>query len=382
MKKIILFVAAMCCSVGLMASTVHVSDLSQLTAEIGAGGVADTIVVDEDIDVTMVLTQVGSKVLDLNGHTLSAHYQILLVGDLTVTGEGQIIGDAAMNNYLFFVNSGSNLTIQNGTFDMSQNAQRIIFVNEQDEANTAHATVTINGGLFISGNISVMHMQCRSAGTHSGVINGGVFVHKHSYLGAFSDSGINKMALTLNKCVLINAEPTNNNVAYMYSTDAQYIIPAGKKYVLDGQSTGVAEATSFNNLHAKVCYVGDDSYSEFMGFNLIANNARANVYNVPTGGAAYGHLAHTAVVVTATPADGFPKLEFTTTPAHDVTARLIAADTYLIMPYVGGESINITGSQPTSLYDVVSSSVSKRIVGGQLLIERDGRTYNVMGQKQ
>lgn len=356
MKKFFLFLAALCCTMGLMATNVHVSDQATLSQELGASGVMDTVTVDEDFDVTIVITQSGSKVLDLNSHALNIQYNILLTGDLTITGNGSLIGVEGMYSALFTINGAANLIIQNGTFDMSKNAQRIIFVNIQDAENTATGSVTINGGLFLSGNnTTVMHLQCASADTHNGVINGGVFVNKHSYLGAFSDAGNNKMDLTLKKCVLVNIDPSNTNVANMYSSAAQYIIPAGKRYVLNGSGTKATEAISFNGLQAKVCYVGDDDYSLFQNFNLMASNADTHVYGITSGGNAYGHAAHTAVVVYASPRSGFAKLQFTTTPAHDITPLEIAKDVYLIMPYVGGESINITGlKESISAIDITS----------------------------
>lgn len=384
MKKFFFFLAALCCTMGLMATNVHVSDPTTLKQQLGADGVMDTVVVDEDFDVTIVITEKGSKVLDLNGHTLNLQYNIITNGDLTITGNGSLIGVEGMYSALLTINDAGNLTIQNGTFDMSKNAQQVIFVNVQKEDNTDTGSVTINDGLFI-GNTSwsIMHIQVASVGTHSGTINGGVFVNYHSYLGPISDSGKNRMTMTYNKCVFVNANPTNKNVAHMYSSSSNYIIPVGKRLVLDGVISNTVADASINGMQAKVCYVGDESYTLFQNFNLVTNNAYANVYGITEGGNAYGHAAHTAVVVTASPKDDYDKVEFSTTPAHDITPLEIATDTYLIMPYVGGESINVTGVKetPTSLgaNANVNANVNKRLVNGQLLIQREGRIYNVTG---
>lgn len=347
MKKIYLLLALACCTISSMATHVNVASYIELSAALGSGSTADTVVVESDITIQNPLSNTRSVVLDMAGHTFTMSAYFLPAADLTITGEGTFLANESLYMYMFSItNGGFNLTIENGTFDLSQNTSAHFLMISAEDSNTNNCIVTINGGYFETANQSVIHMQVNSEGTHQLIVNGGVFVNHHAYLGSFSDSGINKMTLTLNKAVLANANTSNSNIANMYASANNYLIPTGKKYVLDGQATSVSDATSINGMTGKVLYVGEDSYSEFSLFNLMGNNhASTHVYGITTGSSASGHFAHSAIFVTATPEVGYHGITFTTTPTQTLQVRDLGGDTYCIMPYTAGMSVSAS-SEP------------------------------------
>ena len=81
-------------------------------------GTDSVCTLDKDITATKVLEIVGEKILDLNGKTLTLA-GVTDVGNganLTVTGNGKVFSSGNITTYLFRVKPTGSLTIENGTY--------------------------------------------------------------------------------------------------------------------------------------------------------------------------------------------------------------------------------------------------------------------------
>lgn len=326
----------------MMASNAHVSTSGDLQTQLISTDGADTIIVDADMDMYSIgpATMQGIHVLDANGHTLTIRGEIS-PSNLTLTGNGTYLRHED-NYYGFFSVSNGNLTIENGTFLWDLTSRSMISISGNNMG-TMRGNITIKGGYFETKS-EFIHMQTPSVGTHTIVVNGGVFVCLHDWYGAFSGPMSDQTAVTLNKCVIYAA---SGKPANLYSGHGTTItIPAGSTYVLDGAyHSNIAESIEASNLSGGVLYVGS-SASEFSLFNLMGNNhASTHVYGQTSGGGAYGHQAHSAVFVTATPESGYHGITFTTSPAQTLQVRDLGNNTYCIMPYTAGMTVSASAEQ-------------------------------------
>ncbi|MBQ0158636.1 MAG: hypothetical protein KBS47_06530 [Bacteroidales bacterium] len=174
-----------------------------------------TMIADEAIVGNAGVTVVKGQniVLDLNGKTVSnlvneskASQIITNYGTLTITGngtmtnaltDGTIAGDWPTYNYVTnLISNLGTLTIENGTFDNTQDSG--ITYALDNNSNGVPAIATINGGTFISAGNSAVRMFCNSTtAANTLTINDGYFAGNYYAVSVSNASGATKVG-TLN----------------------------------------------------------------------------------------------------------------------------------------------------------------------------------------
>lgn len=340
MKKIFTLITATLCATALWAQgEAHVSTSSELISKMKDAAIS-TIVLDADIELLTDPQMTGTKTLDMNGHRITTEYTMSFT-NLTIDGNGTYV---YKGSYWAFSSKtgGARLNIKNGTFLNEEKTGRCICIGPEG---TDADEIIIDGGYFEFKN-SVIHVQGNSSNKSSVTLNGGVFVTTGSN-GVISNSTYANVDFTLNKCVLANCNPQTSSLYYLYGSTTSVTIPAHSTYVEDGSYHGdIAEAKTLPaGPSSKVLYVGK-STSDFSLFNLMGNSdASTNVYNIASGAGAYGHNAHSAVFVKATPASGYAKVSFTS-PAS-ATVRNLGNNIYCITPYTPGMTVSAKGEKVT-----------------------------------
>lgn len=325
------------------ATPVHVSTFPNLYLAMTSENKYNEVILDADITIPYSFQAKGKKILNANGHKITCNGYISFSAKTTITGNGTFERADGFSYQMLSVSKGADLTIENGTF---MGGAGILISASAGQYDYGTIKMTINDGVFIA-NQRVMHFQNETANVPIDVtINGGVFVTKEGYFGPIDDYQYNQRTqVTINKGAF--ASIGGSKVFYLYSTGTNITIPAGKTYVIDGTvvpniNSGIAEPKDARDLPGKVLYVGKSS--DFSLFNLMDNeNASTNVFNQTSGGGAYGHQAHSAVFVTATPEAGYAKVKFTK-PA-DATVYDLGDNNYCVMPYTAGMTVSAKGEK-------------------------------------
>ena len=128
-----------------------------------------------------IIADAGVIVLDLNGHTITGtqlkvgdsdtgNSATLTIDDSSESKQGKITGD----DYLLYVCAGSNLTVNNGTFDDGQYGVYGYFAGN----------ITINGGTFNMTRGAIYPQNASSL-----TITGGTFISEYRALWLFSSTG-------------------------------------------------------------------------------------------------------------------------------------------------------------------------------------------------
>lgn len=142
---------------------------------------ADKVVLTADIDLVKTASLESDKtvVLDANGKTIkntSTGIAIMVNGDLTIDGDGNVDGGKGGNNQAVHVKSGAKVTINGGNFSVGPDANG--FGNSCIE--TSGGDIVINGGHFESeaayrGWYYVLNQNNSNPGTIT--VTGGTFVN-------------------------------------------------------------------------------------------------------------------------------------------------------------------------------------------------------------
>ncbi len=144
MRKRIGFIITLFIAILAISTNSHATDVStqeDLKSQLKAKGEA-TVRLTNDIVSQGWVQSVGTKTLDLNGHTLTLKGKyILIYGELTVTGNGTITTDESST--VLGANPGSTVTIENGTISTTRNNGIVLSVWGADNDNGTKTKITI-----------------------------------------------------------------------------------------------------------------------------------------------------------------------------------------------------------------------------------------------
>lgn len=146
---------------------------------VAANGGSITLSEDVELSEPLVIAAGKNAVINLNGKTIkntSTGVAIMVNGDLTIDGDGNVDGGKSGNNQAVHVKSGAKVTINGGNFSVGPDADG--FGNSCIE--TSGGDIVINGGHFKSeaayyGWYYVLNQNNSNPGTIT--VNGGTFVN-------------------------------------------------------------------------------------------------------------------------------------------------------------------------------------------------------------
>ncbi|MCR5532489.1 MAG: hypothetical protein K6F10_01250 [Paludibacteraceae bacterium] len=259
MRKIFLFV------VGLLAMSLTAqADVHEVST---VQGLKDALLLDGDQTVKLTAdigtvyfkssgdgkNWTGNKVLDLNGHTITAGESILYNSEstdvLTITGNG--VWHSISSWYAFYFGADQNsatprdnghIIIENGDFSGS-------FSNAFLCGWESNAVFTINGGTFVNTSGGFAMIQPNNYGSTIN-INGGYFKFKGSNALAWSRA---KVTFNLNGGTFFQSSD-NYTIASSYSPT--YALGTGKVIYLGGQKLAIEDLTA-SSRHYRLMQIAD-----------------------------------------------------------------------------------------------------------------------------
>ena len=278
-------------SADITGTTAKVDSSSSLAKAIQNDNV-DTIELDSDITITKktVLTVDEDTTIDFGGHTLTVEPETIKVAngaELVLTDESGMGGIKSTNNAVM-VESGSELTVESGTYETTEFTGRgaVIKVAEGND----NAKVTINGGT-INGD----YFAIASYGNSEIEINGGDLTSTatvkngadetgrtyHAYAVKLADGHITMnggiingihggIAIEGNSSATINGGTVILNNSYEGAKDSYYCL-----YVAGNGSAEVMDGTFTNNGTNPLVYSSSTGLVNLRGGSWTGKNAKA-----------------------------------------------------------------------------------------------------------